>query len=62
MYKRLLVPLDGSELAAIAVPYAEELARKLGSEVVLINVRAPAEGPNNPAHKVYLAKMVAMTK
>jgi len=50
MYKRLLVPLDGSELPQLALTYAEELARKLGSEVILINVRAPAEDPSNTAH------------
>ncbi len=26
MYKKILVPLDGSELAEVALPYAEELA------------------------------------
>jgi nucleotide-binding universal stress UspA family protein len=62
MYKRILVPLDGSELAERALPYAEELAGKLGSEIILMNVRAPAEDPNNPEHRVYLTKMVATTK
>jgi len=57
MFKRLLVPLDGSELAEIALPYAEELAIHLGSELILVNVRMPSENPNNPEHKVYLSKM-----
>lgn len=38
MYKKILVPLDGSELAASALPHAEEIARKFGSEVVLLAV------------------------
>lgn len=38
MYERVLVPLDGSELAETVLPYVEELARKLGSEVVLLHV------------------------
>ena len=59
MYKRLLVPLDGSELAEVALPYAEELARHLGSEIVLINVRTPTENLDNPEHRDYLTKMVA---
>ena len=62
MYKRLLVPLDGSELAEVALPYAEELAEKLDSEVILINVRAPGEDPANPEHRVYLSKMAATTE
>jgi len=37
MFKRLLVPLDASNLAEIALPYAEELAIHLGSEVILIH-------------------------
>jgi nucleotide-binding universal stress UspA family protein len=59
MYKRILAPLDGSELAEVAMPYAEELAEKLDSEVVLINVRAPGEDPDNPEHRSYLTKMAA---
>lgn len=59
MYKRLLVPLDGSELAERALPYAEELAKHLGSDVILVNVRGPAENPDNPEHRVYLNDKVA---
>ncbi len=59
MFKRLLVPLDGSELAEIALPYAEEVAKHLGSEVILLNVRTPAEDPDNPEHRVYISKMAA---
>ena len=32
MYEKILVPLDGSELAEVALPYAEELAGRLGSD------------------------------
>ncbi|MCP4614452.1 MAG: universal stress protein [Planctomycetes bacterium] len=35
MFKNILVPLDGSETAEHALPYAEHLARSLNSEVVL---------------------------
>ena len=62
MYKRLLVPLDGSELAEVALPYAEELARHLGSEIILINVRTPTENLDKPEHRAYLTKMVATTE
>lgn len=37
MYKRILVPLDGSELAERALPYAEGLAKKYESDVILLN-------------------------
>jgi len=29
MWKKILVPLDGSDLAELALPYAEELANAL---------------------------------
>ncbi len=57
MYKRILVPLDGSELAEIALPFSQELAEKLDSEIILLNVRAPGEDPENPEHRVYLSTM-----
>jgi nucleotide-binding universal stress UspA family protein len=59
MYKRILVPLDTSKLAEIALPYAEELARHFGSEVILIHVRTPADAPDNLDHRVYISKMAA---
>jgi len=36
MYERILVPLDGSELAEGALPYAEGVAGRLHSEVILL--------------------------
>jgi nucleotide-binding universal stress UspA family protein len=38
MYKKILVPLDGSELAERALAEAEQLARMLGSEIILFEV------------------------
>jgi len=38
MDKKILVPLDGSELAEVALPYAEELAVKLGVGIELLRV------------------------
>jgi nucleotide-binding universal stress UspA family protein len=37
-YKRILVPLDGSEFAAFALPHAESLASHLGASLVLAQV------------------------
>ncbi len=36
MIKRILVPLDGSDLAESAIPYAEQIATKTGAEVLLL--------------------------
>ncbi len=38
MYKKILVPLDGSELAEKALPHATALAKACGAEVTLATV------------------------
>jgi nucleotide-binding universal stress UspA family protein len=38
MFKKILVPLDGSELAAKVIPQVTDLARSQNAEVVLLNV------------------------
>lgn len=41
MYKRVLVPLDGSELAEAILPFMEQVAGPLDVEVVLLHVIEP---------------------
>lgn len=38
MYRRILVPLDGSALAEAVLPHVQELARSCGAELVLLRV------------------------
>ncbi|MBI2846516.1 MAG: universal stress protein [Chloroflexi bacterium] len=38
MYRKILVPLDGSELAASVLPYAVAIAARFNSELVLLRV------------------------
>jgi nucleotide-binding universal stress UspA family protein len=38
MYGKILVPLDGSKLAEVVLPYVRELAQRFDSEVTLIQV------------------------
>jgi nucleotide-binding universal stress UspA family protein len=53
-FKRLLVPLDGSELAERALPYAQIIAKTMGSEITLFTVSiASAEQLDRPM-KAYL--------
>ncbi|MBN2076429.1 MAG: universal stress protein [Dehalococcoidales bacterium] len=42
MFKRILVPLDGSRFASKAIRYAEEIAQKFDSEVILLQVINPS--------------------
>lgn len=41
MYERILVPLDGSELAEAILPFAEQIAGPLDAELVLARVVEP---------------------
>ena len=41
MYERVLIPLDGSELAETILPFAEQVAGPLDAEVVLLQVVEP---------------------
>ena len=45
MYKRILVPLDGSELAAQALPHAVAQATCFGAEIILLKVLGPLPEP-----------------
>jgi nucleotide-binding universal stress UspA family protein len=45
MYERILVGLDGSQLAERVLPYVEALAEKFGSRLVLVEAVAPIEVP-----------------
>ena len=54
MYKRMLVPLDGSELAEVVFGYAWELAGRLDLNIVLLHVCRPREHDLLPMHRAYI--------
>jgi nucleotide-binding universal stress UspA family protein len=61
-YKKIVIPLDGSPLAEVALPYAEEVAGKMESEIVLLTV-LPSEEPNEYLnYQNYIRKIVDITK
>ena len=62
MYERILVPLDGSEVAEVALPCAEQLAGRLGSEIILMSVSHSAEEQDRRAFVSYLRKTVDAAK
>ncbi len=41
MYKKILVPLDGSAASETALPHAQALAKQFGAELELISVVVP---------------------
>jgi len=54
MFERLLVPLDGSELAETAIPYARDLAGQLEAAVYLIHACPPEHQAYLHMHQIYL--------
>lgn len=54
MFQKILVLLDGSELAEVVFAYAEELAGKLDLDVILLHVYSPALSDYVPMHRVYI--------
>ena len=44
-YRRILVPLDGTELGEAALPHAEALARLSGAELLLLRAYLPPVEP-----------------
>jgi nucleotide-binding universal stress UspA family protein len=49
MFTRILVPLDGSPLAEVAIPHAELFARIFGASIHLLRVLEPISYHENPA-------------
>ena len=48
MYQRILLPLDGSEVAARAIPHAAALAKAFGASVTILHVVTAGSAPRRP--------------
>lgn len=68
-YKKIVVPLDGSELAAQALPHAEEVAHGSGAQLILLRVlenpvrklaAIPGMGGNGPGMGAGAAGLVTV--
>lgn len=59
MFKRILLPLDGSEQSEKALAYGEELAVRLGSELVLYHVHRHDQQEQEHLYSVYLESIAA---
>lgn len=55
MYKKILVPLDGSKLAEVALAHVEQLAWELGSALVLLRVVRPPRSVEHPRAEEMMA-------
>ncbi len=62
MYEKIVVPLDGSKLAEAALPYAEELAAKMSSDIILLTVLESDDIHEYEKQQKYAKKIVQVTK
>ncbi len=62
MYKKVLVPLDGSELAETVFTYAKELAGRMGLELIFLHVCAPDERELLPMRRAYVEHAADVAK
>ena len=60
MFKRMLVPLDGSELAEVVFTYAKELAGRLDLDIVFLHVCTPEEHAFTAMHRAYIERVAEM--
>ncbi len=56
MIKKVLLPLDGSDAAEEVIPYGEELAKNLNTEVILFHTCVPEYNLACNMHRLYLEK------
>lgn len=54
MYEKILLALDGSELAESAIPYVSDLAGQLDAEVFLLHVCPPEHQAYLHMHQIYM--------
>ena len=59
MFERILLPMDGSELAEQAVPYVRDLASQLNAEVHMVHVCPIVHQNLTHMHKIYLDQVEA---
>jgi nucleotide-binding universal stress UspA family protein len=57
MFEKILLPLDGSELAEMALPYVRDLAGQLEAEVYLVHACPPEHAAYLHMHRIYLNSM-----
>ena len=62
MLDKILVPLDGSELAEVTMWYAEGLAGRMRSTITLVLVLSPEDYTSRYMYNCYLKEMVRQTK
>jgi nucleotide-binding universal stress UspA family protein len=58
MFDKILLPLDGSQMAEAAIPYVRDLAARLGSDIFLVHVCPPEHQQYVHMHQIYMNSLV----
>jgi nucleotide-binding universal stress UspA family protein len=59
MYKKMVVLLDGSELAEVVFKYAQEVSGRMHMDAELLHVCDPREAEQLPMRRAYMERMAA---
>jgi nucleotide-binding universal stress UspA family protein len=59
VFNKILVPLDGSELAGKVIPQAEDLAKSFSAQLVLMTVGSAVEGEVGESSQASLGEALA---
>jgi nucleotide-binding universal stress UspA family protein len=62
MIEKIIVPLDGSQTAEVALPYAEEIAGRMGCDMIIIYVREPKDNQSPYMLQCYLERVAEKAK
>jgi len=62
MFEKIVVPLDCSKLAEEALPYAEELGAKMGSDIILLTITESEDARELQNYCGYITKIKEATK
>jgi nucleotide-binding universal stress UspA family protein len=62
MYKRMLVPLDGSPNAEVVMPYVIAIGVNLGTDIVFASVAKPGIADVEQLHQAYLERKVEQVR
>ncbi len=62
MYQKMLIPLDGSELAEVVFTYAKELAGRLDIDLTLLHISSQTTRDFIPMQKAYVKRAADIVK
>jgi len=62
MYKKMLVPMDGTRLGETAIPYVKDLSRRLGLDIIIFHVCSPKERRLTKMHQAYVDRIAEILR